>query len=77
MANNVIDITQRIEHRKQEEINARPHFNVLAMCLECCSQWIGTVDAEVSLFRLECYKCKECNSFASFIPPDYMEQFRE
>ena len=46
-------------------------FNVLAMCLECKHRWIGNVTPEISLFKLECPACREMNSFASFMPPDY------
>lgn len=52
-----------------------PHFNVLAMCLPCGHRWIGTVIAKTSLFKLECPSCGAFDSFASFIPPDYSEEF--
>ncbi len=63
----------------------KAHFNVLAMCVAerfdgishtvCGHRWIGTVVANTSLFKLECPKCGEYDSFASFIPVDYLEEF--
>lgn len=67
----------------------KPHFNVLAMCVStkfddvhfdtetCGYRWIGTVISGTSLFGLECPKCGRQNSFASFIPDDYLAEFRE
>lgn len=67
----------------------KPHFNVLAMCVSeeyddvtfdtrvCGHRWIGTVVARTSLFKLECPKCGQQDSFASFIPGDYLEEFKE
>ena len=52
-----------------------PYFNVLAMCLSCKNKWIGTVEARVSLFKLQCPACKATDSFASFIPEEYGAQF--
>lgn len=67
----------------------QPHFNVLALCLEvercivtggtykmCGHRWIGTVVSKTSLFKLECPKCGAQNSFASFIPHDYLQEFK-
>lgn len=62
----------------------KPHFNVLAVCFApkwahdpseelCLHRWIGTVMAQTSLFKLECPVCGAQNSFASFIPHDYLE----
>lgn len=48
-----------------------PQFGVIAMCMACKHKWIGLVMAKTSLFKLECPACKEQDSFASFIPPEY------
>lgn len=63
----VIDISDLKERRMDNE----PHFNVLALCLRCWHRWIGTVHFRTSLFHLECPRCKQDDSFASFIPDEY------
>jgi hypothetical protein len=61
----------------------KPHFNVMAICMApstckheslCLHRWIGTVMANTSLFKLECPKCGAQNSFASFLPLDYLSE---
>lgn len=54
----------------------RPHYAVMAMCLQasCQHRWFATVLARTSLFKLECPKCGAQNSFASFLPQDYLEE---
>lgn len=76
----VIDFKSAVEANKrirkqfgQDEL----YFNVIALCLVCTGKWIGTVKATASLFQLECPHCKEFDSFASFIPDEYLEQFGE
>lgn len=54
----------------------QPHYNVLALCLECNHKWIGTVPARAKLFELECSQCETQNSFASFLPDEYLEEFK-
>ena len=55
----------------------RPHCNVFALCLACWNRWIGTVVVRTSFFKLECPACKERESFASFIPDEYLEEHSE
>ena len=64
--------------------NLRHHFNVMALCLSqssnqevCHNKWIATVVSGTSLFKLECPKCGAFNSFASFLPDEYSEQFNK
>lgn len=52
-------------------------FNVMALCLNCHYKWIGSVEAKTSLFTLECPGCGADNSFASFLPDDYLDQLPE
>lgn len=51
-----------------------PHFNIMALCLSCSHRWIGLVVARTSLFQLECPRCGAQNSFATFIPDEYLEE---
>lgn len=51
------------------------HFNVIIMCLPCSHRWVGMVECQTSLFRLECPDCGAQDSFASFIPDEYLEDF--
>ena len=60
----IVDITKNL-----------PHFVVMAMCLPCKNRWIGTVVAKTSLFRLECPACGVQDSFASFVPCEYTDEF--
>jgi len=65
----------------------KPHFNVIAMCVAkkyddvlfdtetCGHRWIGTVISGTSLFALECPRCCGQNSFASFLPDEYLAEF--
>ena len=53
------------------------HYNVWAMCICCSHRWIATVHFKTSVFALECPACKEMKSFASFIPSELTEQFRD
>jgi hypothetical protein len=62
----VIDITQN-----------EPHFNVLAVCLNCLNKWIGTVHYKIGLFTLECPKCGEQDSFASVLPHEYIDTHKK
>jgi len=61
---NVVDLSK---HRMPVE-----KFVILALCISCRHRWIGTVESSTSLFKLQCPKCDEQNSFASFIPPEYL-----
>lgn len=62
--NNVIDLSK---------YRARPDkFVILALCLNCDHRWIGVIESDTQLFRLQCPKCEEHNSFASFIPSEYL-----
>ena len=54
-----------------------PHFNWFALCLLCIHRWIATVPASVSLFALECPKCKRQNSFCAPITDEYTEAIKE
>lgn len=45
---------------------------VLVLCVVCRYKWVGNVLTRTSLFKLECPRCGEFNSFASFIPPEYL-----
>lgn len=55
------------------DINSKKaHYPILAMCIACKHRWIGIVVAATSLFRLECPTCGAQDSFASFLPIDYM-----
>lgn len=72
-----------------EDINKnKNHYSVLAMCVNqkfegkllvdlCGYRWIGTVVAGTSLFKLQCPRCGEQDSFASFLPDEYMEEFKK
>jgi hypothetical protein len=66
----------------------KPHYNVMAICMApktiqfhencknlCYHRWIGTVMKNTNLFELECPKCRHQNSFASFLPDEYLEEF--
>lgn len=64
MTTEVVDITKNL-----------PHFVVMAMCLPCKKRWIGTVVARTSLFSLECPACGAQESFASFMPVEYTDEF--
>jgi len=61
---NVEDITSRL-----------PRYTVAAVCVRCFHRWIGSVLARTSLFGLECPECHMQESFASFLPEGYMEEF--
>ena len=52
-------------------------FNVMALCLGCKHKWIGTVECRTSLFKLECPKCGAFDSFASFIPDQWIDSVAE
>lgn len=67
----VIDLTEARAVRAAEK-HQGPYWNVNALCLECFHRWIGGVLAETSLFQLQCPRCGAFNSFASFIPDDYL-----
>lgn len=53
------------------------YFNVIALCLLCRHKWIGMVEVETSLFTLQCPACGTQDSFASFLPDDYLEEFSD
>lgn len=53
------------------------YFSVLAMCTFCFQKWFASVLPETSLFKLECPKCHRQNSFASFIPDEYLKEWNE
>lgn len=53
----------------------KPHFNGLAMCVACKKRWIATVVKDTSLFKLECPECGDQDSFFSFLPDEYLEEF--
>lgn len=53
--------------------DAKPHFGVLAICLVCLHKWICSVVADTSLFALECPQCHDHDSYASFIPDEYLK----
>lgn len=60
------------------DINSlQPHWTLMAMCLSCKKTWVATVPAHTELFGLECPLCAEQNSFASFVPIDYLEESRK
>lgn len=52
-----------------------PYFNVLAMCLPCSHRWITTVERKISLFKLLCPECQATDSFATFIPDEFIDSF--
>jgi len=51
----------------------KKQFALVAICLDCHHKWICSVIAHTSLLKLECPKCYKNNSFASFLPRDYLE----
>lgn len=53
----------------------KPHWVILALCLKCQHRWVGTIMAGTKLNSLECPDCGTQDSFASFLPPDYTEEF--
>lgn len=74
----IVDITKNLAH-----------FNVAAVCLAehwddgymdtryCHERWIATVPCGTNLFTLQCPKCMVQNSFAMFLPEDYIEYEEE
>lgn len=68
---NVVDLNSR--RPPSEEM----FWNVFALCLACGTKWIGTVPNNVSLFKLECPHCGNFNSFATFVPDDYVNSLKD
>lgn len=54
----------------------KPHWTLLALCLCCKKTWVATVMAETELFSLECPNCGGQDSFASFVPLDYLQKIK-
>lgn len=63
-----------LEERRNRD---KPHFVVMALCCSCLYRWIGTVVAQVSLFKLECPVCGDQNSFGSIVTKEYAEALSE
>jgi len=53
----------------------RKRYAVAAFCMICNSTWIGTVFGKTNILELKCPRCGECDSFASFLPDDFMKEF--
>lgn len=52
-----------------------PHFVLAVLCVPCSHRWIGVTHHTTSLFKLECPSCGAQESFASILPPEYLNQF--
>lgn len=50
-----------------------PHWNFYATCFQCRHKWIATVHYHAPVFKLECPKCGERDSFAAPIPREFEE----
>lgn len=48
-------------------------YVVFVLCVVCRFKWTAAFTAEVSLFKMECPRCGEFNSFPSFVPEWYLE----
>ena len=57
---NIVDLDSR-----------KPHWNGLALCLDCLHKWVATFPVGAPLFHFECPRCGEQNSFVSLIPAEY------
>ncbi len=53
-----------------------PTYTIAAVCVRCWHRWLGSVMARTSLFGLECPECRQQESFATFLPDEYMQEFR-
>lgn len=60
----------RERHKRGEFINV-----VSVLCLACLNRWVAGLEFRESVFDLECTECKTKDSFASFLPENYLEQF--
>jgi len=52
----------------------KTHYAIIILCLACRFRWFGTVAQNTSLFKLECPQCREQDSFASFLPDEYLDE---
>lgn len=81
------DVINLDDHRKEYLFAAlaicmSEKFDVDALGLSrpkgiCGYRWIAGVPKDTSLFMLECPSCKCQDSFASILPSEYMEFFKE
>ncbi len=52
---------------------AQPHYAVAVFCVICLHRWLGLVVKETNIFQLECPSCKSQDSYACFLPQEYLE----
>lgn len=48
------------------------HWVFSAMCRTCMYAWVAVVPKDTNIFKLECKHCGDFNSFASYIPSDFL-----
>jgi len=54
--------------------DTQPYWTIFILCLPCLHRWIGAVTKGTALTSLECPRCGKSNSFASFLPADYIDE---
>lgn len=53
------------------------YFVALAMCIPCTKRWVATIPHDASLVALECPACGKQDSFASILPREFTDSFKE
>lgn len=51
----------------------KPHVAVLALCLPCKHKWLAVAPVKTHFFLMQCPRCKERDSWVTFIPSWYMD----
>jgi Zn ribbon nucleic-acid-binding protein len=57
-----------------DQAKMKTHFAAAAMCLRCNHRWFGLMTKETNIFKLECPSCEYTESFATLLPPEYLEE---